>query len=57
MATDTIINAKTTKEFKEVVRKAAFHAGYNNTSQFILALLNRNVFVKKELEKKVKKVA
>lgn len=46
---DTIINFKQTKQFKEAVRKAAFHAGYKNISEFLNAIVSSNKFVKQQL--------
>lgn len=58
MQTDgTIINMKGTKQLKEAVRRAAFQAGYINSSQFMLAVLSENQYVKKEMKKVTKKIA
>jgi hypothetical protein len=57
MKPDKILNMKVTYDMKEAVRVAAFNAGFPNSSQFMLSLLNKNPYVKQALEKKRKKVA
>lgn len=49
MSKDTIVNFKTTKTYKEQIRKASFHAGFKNISEFLKDIVARNKYVKQQV--------
>lgn len=46
----TIINFKGEPELKEAIRRAAFHGGHKNSTEFLLKIVGGNKLVKEQLE-------
>lgn len=47
----TIINAKGSRELKEAIRIVAFNEGHSNSSKTIVAVLEQDPAIKRELKK------